>query len=1073
MSSTDADADDLIYSALSAYQEKLDNGGQDVAPESNDSQLSADAQARLAAARRCLQRLHEARDSKNESTSSPRLPQRVGRFEIRALLGVGGFGIVYRAWDPATQREVAIKTPRWEAMISAELRERFEQEARAAARLDHVNVVTVLEAGADGVIPYIASVYVPGETLAAWLSKQNAPVAPRQAAHWIASLADGVQHAHSRGVLHRDIKPSNVLLAPSGTPAAHDEHDRLVPKLMDFGLAKLAESQHDMTRSGVMLGTIRYMSPEQALGQTKQIGTASDVYSLGAVLYELLAGEVPFAFASDLEALRRIETEDPSSIRVRRPNVPRDLETICLKCLQKEPAKRYASAAELSHELHRYLAGEPIAARRSGAVEITAKWVKRRPLGAALLAVLALSVIGLVTGLLLHSRRVTELLRIAEHEREAARAAARVADERAAEARRNAYAADLQLALESWTGSAGDKARETLARHVPRPGEPDERDFVWWYLHNLTRESSIVGRHEGGVTAVAASPDGQLLATGGRDGRLRIWEARTRLLRADWQGHRPGPINSLEFSPDSRILASVADDHPVRLWKAASGEALRPLVGSQDWNADVAFSPDGRWIAAGGADCKVRVWSMVAETGPVVLEGHRSTIKGIIFSKFGGLLSSSDDGEIRAWSTSTMAPDARVDGILQRAGEPQVYDFAWRGDGAIIVGAQWTDGFQAWDVRPEAFGKKIPCPSDFASPRAVTSNPESVLAFGNASGHLILSGTREDATSLFRTRHGHRERINGVAYVPSTREWLTGSNDGTARLFAPLQSLRDGNGSRATSAIALRWRGRQLVSVCRSGIIFVYDLDTRDTVHQFVEFKDDPYAADIAPSKNRLAVINTNQNLTVYRLPEKERLWHHALEGRWNRVDMDARERHVLVTSAQELRVYDLEGGSLVHAFRHPADVSAFAQFPDSPFICTASLDGGLRIWNIDAGKLVEHFQGFAGAIQDLAISRDGRRVVARAEREYRVWDRNGWKLVGAIPEHGRPMALALLDEGDVMVVHSPDTGLHFYRVSDGTKLLGLGNRHPVAAMAVSPDGEMIATQKDLYLDFIDGRAAP
>lgn len=220
--------------------------------------------------------------------------KRISRFQILEELGVGGFGIVYRAWDPRTDRVVALKIPRIETLASTELQQRFEQEARAAAKLDHPNIVSVLEAGTAGMLPYIASTYYPGITLAAWLRDHREPIEPRFVAAFIRMLAAALAHAHDRGVLHRDIKPSNILLvAMGGKPVGEIALNEATPKLMDFGLAKLADAGRDMTTSGALLGTIRYMPPEQAAGRTKQIGPAADVYSLGTVLYELLAGEPP------------------------------------------------------------------------------------------------------------------------------------------------------------------------------------------------------------------------------------------------------------------------------------------------------------------------------------------------------------------------------------------------------------------------------------------------------------------------------------------------------------------------------------------------------------------------------------------------------------------------------------------------------------------------------------------------------------------------------------------------------------------------------------------------------------
>ncbi len=266
--------------------------------------------------------------------------KRVGRFEVFEELGTGGFGIVYRAWDPRTERDVALKIPRIEVLASTELQTRFEQEARAAAKLDHPNIISVLEAGSDGILPYIAAAYYPGVTLAAWLRDHPAAVDSRVIAEFVQKLAMALAHAHDRGVLHRDIKPNNILLVPATETSTADlALAEATPKLMDFGLAKLASDGQDMTRTGALLGTLRYMPPEQAEGRVREIGPASEVYGLGAVFYELLSGQSLFEADSDIEVLRKIATEEPRRIRQLRPAASRDLETICEKCLEKEPAQ--------------------------------------------------------------------------------------------------------------------------------------------------------------------------------------------------------------------------------------------------------------------------------------------------------------------------------------------------------------------------------------------------------------------------------------------------------------------------------------------------------------------------------------------------------------------------------------------------------------------------------------------------------------------------------------------------------------------------------------------------------------
>jgi serine/threonine protein kinase/tetratricopeptide (TPR) repeat protein len=338
------------------------------------------------------------------------LLNRLGRFEIRRELGRGAFGVVFLAWDPQLGREVALKVPRTEVLITAELRQRFIREARAAAVLDHPNVVPVYEAGEVGPICYIASAYCPGPTLAQWLKERSDPVPLPLAAKLVATLAEAVHHAHGRGVVHRDLKPSNVLLQrqpcetagsahsaankPETTQHLADVEGEVVPRITDFGLAKLivdpqglaGEESAPHTQTGALLGTPNYMAPEQASGKTKDIGFAADVYALGVILYELLTGRPPFRGETTLETLEQVRSQEPLPPSRLRTKLSRDLETICLKCLQKDPRKRYVSAAALADDLQRHLAGSPIKARPIGVWERGVKAARRRPAMATLAA---------------------------------------------------------------------------------------------------------------------------------------------------------------------------------------------------------------------------------------------------------------------------------------------------------------------------------------------------------------------------------------------------------------------------------------------------------------------------------------------------------------------------------------------------------------------------------------------------------------------------------------------------------------------------------------------------------------
>lgn len=301
---------------------------------------------------------------------------RLGRFEIRRQLGHGGFGIVFLVFDAQLNREAALKIPRPEILLSRPLRERFLHEAQAVAALDHPGIISIFEIGQIGPVGYILSAYCKGPTLANWLRDQPHVVSPRIAARLVAQLAEAVHHAHTRAILHRDIKPSNVLLEPSEEPSGGGLP--FIPRLTDFGLARRLDGSAEAFRAG----TPRYMAPEQVAGDESQIGVQTDVYALGLILQELLTGKGRVRDDSDRDELRNDEA--PSSEALDGCNLSRDLKAICLRCLQRQPSDRYASAHELANDLNCYLAREPVFARPLGTGRRLGYWCRRRPVIAAL-----------------------------------------------------------------------------------------------------------------------------------------------------------------------------------------------------------------------------------------------------------------------------------------------------------------------------------------------------------------------------------------------------------------------------------------------------------------------------------------------------------------------------------------------------------------------------------------------------------------------------------------------------------------------------------------------------------------
>ncbi|HXG10421.1 MAG TPA: serine/threonine-protein kinase [Gemmataceae bacterium] len=324
--------------------------------------------------------------------------EKLGRFELLEPVGHGGFGTVYKARDPELDRTVAIKVPRGSSLPGSQDLDRFLREARSVAQLRHPSIVTVHEVGQVGDVPYLVSDFVEGLTLADVLSSRRPT--PREAAQLIADLADALQYAHEHGVIHRDIKPSNIMLEVATPPTAAGATPAFLlgtPRLMDFGLAKREAGETTVTMEGQVLGTPAYMSPEQARGESHTVDGRTDIYSLGVILYQLLTGELPFRGTTRM-LLHQVLHEEPRPPRKLNDHIPRDLETICLKAMAKEPGRRYQTARELAEDLRRFLAGEPIKARPVGRAERLWRWCRRNPRVAGLTGAVALLLVLIAVG---------------------------------------------------------------------------------------------------------------------------------------------------------------------------------------------------------------------------------------------------------------------------------------------------------------------------------------------------------------------------------------------------------------------------------------------------------------------------------------------------------------------------------------------------------------------------------------------------------------------------------------------------------------------------------------------------
>lgn len=585
-----------------------------------------------------------------------------GDYELLHEIARGGMGVVYKAKQVSLNRIVAVKMLLFGKLVGSDFIKRFHAEAAAAASLQHPNIVAIHEVGEHEGQHYFSMDYVEGVSLADLVREKALPA--RRAAGLLKAIAAAIHYAHQHGILHRDLKPSNVLM---------DANDQ--PHITDFGLAKRLQCESDLTVTGQMVGTPHFMPPEQAGGRRNEVTRASDVYSLGAILYHLLTGRPPFLADTFEAVLGQLLHAEPVAPRLLNPAVPLDLETICIKCLNKDPRRRYLTAEELSDELSRYLEGKPIHARPVSRTEKVWRWCRRKPA----LAMLALVAVAGVFGILWQWQRAEMHARNESAQRH--------------RAEQTLTRLELQI-VENWLEKdetamgIADLAR--IVREHPTNRIASQRLMAALTQRQFALPVGPPLAHRLKVNHAEFSPDGRRVVTASRDFSSRVWDARTGKPLTESMIHRDA-VRFAHFSPDGRRILTVTDDFQARLWDATTGQPTgQPMQHSQKiWSAQ--FSPDGRRVLTSSSDGTAQVWD--AQSGLRVLKPftHRELVRQAFFSPDGTrIVTASDDKSVQFWDAetglATGSPFQHAEGVVSAAFSP---DGKWLATGAGISVSIW------------------------------------------------------------------------------------------------------------------------------------------------------------------------------------------------------------------------------------------------------------------------------------------------------------------------------------------------------------------------------------------------